>query len=269
MRFRVEQIHRVIDGAELSASDTASQVGRNEVAECTLALNTPLAFDLIDECPPTGRFVIVDNFDISGGGIILEALPELHSSLSHENRALQEPAVLWFTGLSGAGKSTIAQQVVQRLLAAGARVECLDGDVVRTAFPQTGFSRPERDEHVRRVGFLASRLEHHGVFVVCALISPYRTSRSYVRSLCRRFVEIHVSTPLAECERRDVKGLYERARRGEIPHFTGLDDAYEEPRAPELRIDTSDMTVTDAVDAVLAALQRTDQASAPMAGSRS
>ena len=179
-------------------------------------MNTPLAFDLIDECAPTGRFVIVDNFDISGGGIILEALPDLHSSLSHDTPRAPEPAVLWFTGLSGAGKSTIAQQVVQRLLAAGARVECLDGDVVRTAFPQTGFSRPERDEHVRRVGFLASRLEHHGVFVVCALISPYEASRSYVRGLCRRFVEIHVATPLAECERRDVKGLYERARRGEI-----------------------------------------------------
>ena len=266
VRFRVEQIHRVIDGADSSASDTASEVGRNEVAECTLVLNTPLAFDLIDECPPTGRFVIVDDFDISGGGIILEALPELYASLSRETRALPEPAVLWFTGLSGAGKSTIAQQVVQRLLAAGARVECLDGDVVRTAFPQTGFTRPERDEHIRRVGFLASRLEHHGVFVVCALISPYEASRSYVRGLCRRFVEIHVSTPLAECERRDVKGLYERARRGEIAHFTGLDDAYEEPRAPELRIDTSDMTVTDAADAVLATLYRTDQACAKMRG---
>ncbi len=269
VRFRVEQIHRVIDGADLSASDTAPEVGRNEVAECTLVLNTPLAFDLIDECPPTGRFVIVDNFDISGGGIILEALPELYASLSRETRALPEPAVLWFTGLSGAGKSTIAQQVVQRLLAAGARVECLDGDVVRTAFPQTGFTRPERDEHIRRVGFLASRLEHHGVFVVCALISPYEASRSYVRGLCRRFVEIHVSTPLAECERRDVKGLYERARRGEIAHFTGLDDAYEEPRAPELRIDTSDMTVTAAADAVLATLYLTDQAGAKMPGSES
>jgi len=164
--------------------------------------------------------------------------------------------VIWFTGLSGAGKSTIAQQVVQRLLAAGARVELLDGDVVRTAFPQTGFSRPERDEHIRRVGFLASRLEHHGVFVVCALISPYEPSRTYVRSLCKRFIEIHVSTPLAECERRDVKGLYERARRGDIPHFTGIDDEYEAPKMPELRIDTSNITVTQAAETVLATIEQ-------------
>jgi len=255
VRFRIEQIHRVIDGSELSASETASAVGRNEVAECTLALKTPLAFDLIDECPPTGRFVIVDDYDIAGGGIVLEALPEL-ASLSRVKRDLPEPAVIWFTGLSGAGKSTIAQQVVQRLLAAGARVELLDGDVVRTAFPQTGFSRPERDEHIRRVGFLASRLEHHGVFVVCALISPYEPSRTYVRSLCKRFIEIHVSTPLAECERRDVKGLYERARRGDIPHFTGIDDEYEAPKMPELRIDTSNITVTQAAETVLATIEQ-------------
>ena len=90
---------------------------------------------------------------------------------------------------------------------------------MRTAFPQTGFTRPERDEHIRRVGFLASRLEHHGVFVVASLVSPYEDVAVFVRGLCRRFVEIHVSTPLAECERRDVKGLYERARRGEIREF--------------------------------------------------
>jgi len=255
VRFRIERIHRVIDGAELAASETASAVGRNEVAECTLVLKTPLAFDLIDECAPTGRFVIVDDFDIAGGGIILEALPEL-ASINRVTRELPEPAVIWFTGLSGAGKSTIAQQVVKRLLAAGGRAELLDGDVVRTAFPQTGFSRPERDEHIRRVGFLASRLEHHGVFVVCALISPYEASRSYVRGLCKRFIEIHVSTPIAECERRDVKGLYERARRGDIPHFTGIDDAYEEPKSPELRIDTSHITVTQAVETVLTTIEQ-------------
>lgn len=166
-----------------------------------------------------------------------------------------EPAVLWFTGLSGAGKSTIAREVSERLLATGARVEYLDGDAIRSVFPNTGFTKPERDAHVRRVGFLASRLEHHGVFVVCALISPYVDSRASVRRLCRRFVEIHVSTPLHECERRDVKGLYQRARRGEITNFTGIDDVYEPPVAPELRIDTTDLTVQDAADLVLAALE--------------
>jgi adenylylsulfate kinase len=167
-----------------------------------------------------------------------------------------EPAVLWFTGLSGAGKSTIAAEVYERLRLLGVRAEYLDGDIIRNVFPNTGFTRIERDAHIRRVGFLASRLEHHGVFVVCALISPYVESREYVRSLCKRFVEIHVSTPLQECERRDVKGLYGRARRGEIIHFTGLDDPYEAPEQPELRIDTSEIGVSAAADLVLAGLER-------------
>ena len=174
-----------------------------------------------------------------------------------------EPAVLWFTGLSGAGKTTIARELRDRLVAAGARVEYLDGDVIRSVFPQTGFTRPERDTHVRRVGFLASRLEHHGVFVICALISPYVESRAYVRSLCRRFVEIHVATPLDECERRDVKGLYQRARRGEITNFTGIDDTYEPPTAPELRIDTTAMSVQAAADLVMTTLEIDDRVTAP------
>ena len=169
-----------------------------------------------------------------------------------------EPAVIWFTGLSGAGKSTIAREVCARLLATGARVEYLDGDEIRSVFPNTGFTRPERDAHIRRVGFLASRLEHHGVLVICALISPYLESRAYVRGLCRRFVEIHVSTPLSECERRDAKGLYKRVRRGEIANFTGIDDIYEPSAAPELRIDTSRMSVQAAADRVMAALDIDD-----------
>jgi adenylylsulfate kinase len=174
-----------------------------------------------------------------------------------------EPAVVWCTGLSGAGKSTIARAVCDRLLAAGARVEYLDGDSIRSVFPQTGFSRPERDAHVKRLGFLASRLEHHGVFVVCALISPYAEAREYVRSLCRRFVEVYVSTPLDECERRDVKGLYRRARRGEIANFTGLDEAYEPPAAPELRIDTRETSVEEAADLIMTTLGLGERFRAP------
>jgi len=167
-----------------------------------------------------------------------------------------EPAVVWFTGLSGAGKSTIANEVCARLRARGAAVEYLDGDAIRNVFPTTGFSRAERDAHVKRVGFLASRLEHHGVIVVCALISPYAAARADVRQMCQRFLEIHVATPLQECERRDVKGLYERARRGEIRQFTGLDDAYEAPVNPELRIDTTNLTVREAADRVMALIEQ-------------
>lgn len=174
-----------------------------------------------------------------------------------------DPAVLWFTGLSGGGKSTIAKEVCERLSAVGVPVEYLDGDAIRDIFPNTGFSRAERDAHVRRVGFLASRLEHHGIFVVCALISPYRESRESVRRLCRRFVEIYVSTPLHECERRDVKGLYGRARRGEITNFTGLDDPYEAPVDPELQIDTSAMSLSEAANLVMGVLEGADPYAEP------
>lgn len=166
------------------------------------------------------------------------------------------PAVVWLTGLSGAGKSTVGAWLGDALRARGLRVECLDGDAVRAIFPQTGFTRIERDEHLRRIGYLASILEQHGVFVVASFVSPYEDSRQFVRGLCRTFIEVHVSTPLAECERRDAKGLYARARRGEISHFTGLDDPFEVPRNPELTLDTSTLSVTEAGGRILALLEQ-------------
>ena len=116
-------------------------------------------------------------------------------------------SVVWFTGLSGSGKTTLAHAVARALEARGRPAELLDGDALRAVMP-SGFSREERDAHVRRVGFFASRFEHHGVIAVAALISPYRASRAYARSLCKKFVEVHVSTPLGVCEGRDVKGLH-------------------------------------------------------------
>ena len=150
--------------------------------------------------------------------------------------------VLWFTGLSGSGKSTIARLVVEELERRGSPVEYLDGDTIRDIFPATGFTREDRDQHIRRVGYLASRLERHGVTVIASLVSPYRASRDFVRGLCRDFAEIWVATPFEECERRDVKGLYARARHGEIKNFTGLDDPYEPPVTPELTIQTTGRT---------------------------
>ena len=166
------------------------------------------------------------------------------------------PAVLWLTGLSGAGKTTIAQALVARLTAAGAEAELIDGDLMRQVFPGTGFTRADRDAHVRRVGYLASRLEAHGTTVVASLISPYRDSRAFVRAACRRFVEIHVATDLAECERRDPKGLYRKARAGEITQFTGLDDPYEPPDAAEIVIDTTTESAAAAADRILAWLRQ-------------
>lgn len=168
----------------------------------------------------------------------------------YNSAPMQVPAVLWFTGLSGAGKSTLAAAVERTLHARAVPTELLDGDALRALSP-TGFSRADRDAHVQRVGFLASRLEHHGVTVLCALISPYAGARGAVRSMCRTFLEIYVATPLHECERRDPKGLYARARRGEIASFTGVSDPYEAPTAPDLTIDTSTMGLHAGVEAVL------------------
>jgi adenylylsulfate kinase len=160
--------------------------------------------------------------------------------------------VLWFTGLSGSGKSTIATRVYDELVRRGMEVEYVDGDALREVFPQTGFTRAEREEHLRRTGYMASRLAAHGVTVVASFVSPYRESRAFIRRLCPRFLEIYVATPLEECERRDVKGLYARARRGEIRNFTGIDDPYEAPEHPELSLDTQALTVEQSVTQVLA-----------------
>lgn len=165
-----------------------------------------------------------------------------------------EPVVVWLTGLSGAGKSTIAERLCERLRDMGLPCEPLDGDTVRNILPGTGFTAAMRNDHVRRVGYLASRLEDHGVFVIASFISPYRESRDFVRGLCHRFMEVHVATPLDVCEERDVKGLYRRARRGEIKNFTGIDDPYEAPLNPELVLDTSCVGLDDAVEQILRAL---------------
>lgn len=162
-----------------------------------------------------------------------------------------KPTVLWFTGLSGSGKSTISERVFEILQEREYEVEHLDGDAVRDIFPKTGFSRKERTEHIKRVGYLASRLQTHGVFVIGSFISPYQDSRDFVRNMCDDFTEVYISTPLIECERRDVKGLYQKAREGKIDNFTGISDPYEEPENPELTIDTTNITVDEAVQKVL------------------
>lgn len=166
------------------------------------------------------------------------------------------PAVVWFTGLSGAGKSTIAAELLHQLHATGAEVELLDGDAIRDVFPGTGFTRPERDAHIRRVGYLASRLEAHGVIVLASLVSPYRDSRAFVRGLCRDFVEVHVATSFAVCEQRDTKGLYAKARAGQLQHFTGLDDPYEAPEHAELVIDTTAVPAAAAAAQIIEFLKR-------------
>jgi adenylylsulfate kinase len=151
----------------------------------------------------------------------------------------QPGACLWFTGFSGAGKSTIANIVVADLVARGLKVELLDGDEVRDNLSKgLGFSKEDRDINIRRIGWVAKVLARNGVIAVTAAISPYRALRDEMRGQIHNFVEIHVATPFEVCEERDVKGLYAKARAGEIPQFTGLDDPYEPPENPEIRVDT-------------------------------
>ncbi len=165
-----------------------------------------------------------------------------------------KPCVIWFTGFSGSGKTTIARELTRRLKDQfRARVQHLDGDVVRDMFPQTGFSREERDAHIMRMGFLASLLEQHDVFVIASFISPYDDARQRVRSLCKRMFLVHLSTPLETCEARDPKGLYARVRAGEIENFTGIDDPYEAPVKADLVIDTSQCTIDEAARKILQA----------------
>lgn len=153
-------------------------------------------------------------------------------------RLLGRGACVWFTGLSGSGKSTTAQALAAAL---PRPVTMLDGDVVRTHLSQgLGFSRADRDTNIRRIGFVAAEVVRHGGLAICAAISPYRATRAEVRAMMPEglFVEVHMDTPLDVCESRDVKGLYARARRGDLVGFTGVDDPYEPPEAPELRLDT-------------------------------
>jgi adenylylsulfate kinase len=164
---------------------------------------------------------------------------------------MYDSCVIWITGLPAAGKTTIAIDLSEKLITLGHRVEHLDGDLVRKMFPGTGFTREERDRHIKRIGYLSAMLEKHDVFVVASFISPYREAREFVRSQCSNFIEVYVSTPLEECEKRDPKGLYKKARTGEISNFTGISDPYEPPENPEIEIDTTGITVDEAVSQIL------------------
>jgi adenylyl-sulfate kinase len=173
----------------------------------------------------------------------------------------QAGCCVWFTGLSGAGKSTIAEIVVADLRERGRKVELLDGDEVREHLSKgLGFSKADRDTNVLRIGWVAKVLARNGVVAVTAAISPYREIRAEVRGWIDNFVEVHVATALEDCEARDVKGLYAKARAGEIPEFTGVSDPYEPPEDPEIRIETAGYSPAESAAGVVSWLAAHDLA---------
>jgi len=164
---------------------------------------------------------------------------------------------IWFTGLSGAGKSTITQALEAKLRERQCKLEVLDGDIVRTNLTKgLGFSKEDRDENIRRIGFVSHLLTRNGVIVLVSAISPYRAIRDEVRQRIGDFMEVYVSAPLEVCENRDVKGLYKRARAGEIKQFTGIDDPYEPPLNPEVNCETHKESLEESVNKVLAKLEQ-------------
>lgn len=169
----------------------------------------------------------------------------------------QRGVTVWFTGLSGAGKSSISERVFKELCARCSKVERLDGDIVRTNLTKgLTFSKEDRDENIRRIGFVAHLLTRNGVIVLVSAISPYRAIREEVRKRIGDFVEVYVNAPLEICERRDVKGLYQKARAGEIKAFTGIDDPYEPPLIPEVECRTDSESVAESAAKVLCTLER-------------
>jgi len=164
---------------------------------------------------------------------------------------------LWFTGLSGSGKTTIAKAVAHELRVRHCKLEMLDGDIVRTNLSKgLSFSKEDRDINVRRIGFVANLLSRNGVVAITATISPYRAIRGEIREMTANFMEVFVNAPLEICESRDVKGLYAKARSGELKHFTGIDDPYEEPLNPEVVCYTAQESIEESVIKVITELER-------------
>ena len=246
----------------------AKTLDLNAIGVANFSTDKPIVFEPYSESRGLGGFILIDKFTNAtvGAGMIHFALrrgKNVHWQALDVDRSRraelknQAPAVLWFTGLSGAGKSTIANLVEKKLARMNRHTFMLDGDNIRHGLSKDlGFTDADRVENIRRVGEVAKLMTDAGLIVITAFISPFRAERDLVRSLMKpgEFFEIHIDTSLEEAEKRDVKGLYKKARAGELANFTGIDSPYERPENPEMRIDTLKLTPEEAADAIIAKL---------------
>jgi len=268
----VDSIQHRIDVNDLTTRE-AEALDLNGLARVRIALEEPVAIDDYKLSRATGSFIIVDllHFGTVGAGMVIT--PHAHTQKAstdvvwqptrvtaaiRANQKSQKPAVIWFTGLSGSGKSTIANALEQALVQRGHHSYLLDGDNVRHGLnSDLNFSEADRNENIRRIGEVSALFIDAGLIVLTAFISPIRSERTRIRERIgdERFIEIYLSTTLEECEKRDPKGLYVKARAGQIQQFTGIDSPYEPPIAPQVSIDTSKVTVPAAVDQILRYLE--------------
>ena len=275
VKCEIVSIDQVMDSSSLeSTTDKREQLERNEVGRLTIQTRSPLVIDNHDRIPKLGRFVIVDDDQICGGGTIFGGVYTdrivaksknifwVEGKITAEARAARtghRGAVVWFTGLSGAGKSTIAQALERELFARGMQTYVLDGDNIRHGLNSNlGFSPEDRVENIRRVSEVAKLMADSGVVAITAFISPYRMDRRRAREIAlegnAEFVEVFVDAPLEVCEARDPKNLYKKARAGEIREFTGIDAPYEPPEDAEINVHTDRQTVNESVATILEGL---------------
>src|SRR5438552_2155039 len=275
VKCEIVSIDEMMDSSTLETiKDKREQLERNEVGRLTLQTRSPLVIDNHDRIPKLGRFVIADGGQICGGGTIFGGVYTdrtvaksknifwVEGKITAEARAARtghRGAVVWFTGLSGAGKSTIAQALERELFARGMQTYVLDGDNIRHGLNSNlGFSPEDRVENIRRVSEVAKLMADSGVVAITAFISPYRMDRRRAREIAfegnEEFVEVFVNAPLEVCEARDPKNLYKKARAGEIREFTGIDAPYEPPEDAEIIVHTDRQTVNESVATILEGL---------------
>ncbi len=261
----VTSLKHKIDVNDASHKDAGKSLELNEIGFCNLAFSQPLAMDTYEENHETGSFILIDRYtnQTVAAGLVwfgLRRADNIHWQAVDVDKAAraeqkqQKPKVLWFTGLSGSGKSTIANLVEKKMHGEGRHTYLLDGDNVRHSLNKDlGFTDIDRVENIRRIGEVSKLMVDAGLIVLTAFISPYEAERRMVREMLEdgEFIEVYVDTPLEICEQRDVKGLYAKAREGKIKNFTGIDAPYEAPSNPEVHVNTAEMSAEQAAEQIV------------------